>query len=168
VHATLTLDGEVVAEQDISFPNWGSGVSNEIVVPWTPEPDHAGYRTLYSNLTLREGGSTVASLTGDSDPFEVVLLEAVIAPNPVRGSLAAGRLRLLRLDRDADLSCHVLDAVGGEAGRFEGRVLPGQRITLDMLAGTDLPSGVYILLLDVRAPGGSLLLTDQLTFAYMR
>jgi hypothetical protein len=173
VHATLTLGGTQIAQRDTSFADWGSGVWREIVVPWTPEPEQAGFRTIRANLTLRENGNLIASLAADSAPFEVRTLgtfEAVIFPNPVRGSLAAGELRLLRLGSDVDLRCQVLDALGGEVGRFEGRVSGGEDVSLQaLIEAGELPSGIYVLLLEIRPPGGtSLLASDKLTFAYMR
>lgn len=171
VHGILSLGGgRVVATVDTSFAGWGSGVWREVVLPWVA-PNQVGLQAVRADLTLSEGGSPLASVAGSAS-FEVVVLlrEAVIAPNPIRGSLAAGELRLVQLAGDADLRCQVFDALGNEVGRFTGRVVRGQRISLqEMIDGADLPSGVYVLLFDLRPPGqDATVASEKLTFAYMR
>lgn len=172
VHAALDLGGTVVAERDTSFASWGAGVWYEVVVPWTPAVGQEGLRVLRAVLTVRENGSTLASLS-DAVPFEVVALgvrDVRIVPNPVRGSLEAGRLELLRLTGVADLRCLVRDALGADVGRFEGQVGPGQRLALSQVVGKpDLASGIYLLHIEARVPGGGPVVVDErLTFAYMR
>jgi hypothetical protein len=125
-----------------------------------------------SELTLRENGIPV-DLLNDSAAFEIDPLLArdiMIVPNPVRGSLADGQLRL-RLTGGADLRSWVLDAVGTEVGHLDRRLTPGtSSIALtDIVEEPDLPSGTYLLRYELRAPdGGGLIGDDKLAFAYMR
>ncbi len=172
VHGTLHVGGSVVAEGDTTLGDWGGGVWREVILGWTPGTEPAGTQEVRVDLTLRKQGNPIATLSGTTsiDIVPLAIREAVVAPNPVRGSLAAARLVLVRLNGEADIHCQILDALGKQVGRFDGHVTQSQSVPLDqMVEPPDLPSGIYVLLVDVRLPGQQVVVgSRRLTFAYMR
>ncbi len=172
VNAVLSVDGLVSAEVDTVFPTWGRGEWYEVVVPWRPGEEHAGGTVqVEMGLTLVQNETVVAQLDGTAGVAvsDLVVREAYVMPNPVRGSLAAGELKM-RLTGAVDLRCRIVDAAGAEVGAYSEEVGRGQRVGLDLLTGgRDLPSGVYILRYEARVPGGGGVVARQsLPFAYTR
>ena len=95
-----------------------------------------------------------------ADPF--------VAPNPAR-SLDQAEIWLRPLQSE-ELRCRVIDALGNEQGRFTGRVQPGTpfKVKLSQVV-EELPSGVYLLKLEMRvSEGGPVVVDETLSFALTR
>jgi len=171
VHTTVFLNGLAAAQADTSFPDWGGGVTREVLAPLTIGSGVTGNANVGTQVVLQAGPGRTSTLS-ISTPLSVTALglreSPYIAPNPAT-SLDAAQL-WLRLTGPADVTCRVIDALGGEQGRFTGRVDPGDRIPVSqMVGGNDLPSGIYLLQLEVRPlTGGPAIETETMTFALTR
>jgi hypothetical protein len=170
VHGTVLVAGQTVAGSDTSFTDWGSGVAREILT-WFEVPEGlSGNQNVGVQLALDAGPGRQLTLSTGAPLAVVPFFERVfVAPNPAR-SVDAATLWLRGLSAPADVSCRVVDALGTELGSFSGRVdRPGRLSIRQVVGANDLPSGIYLLQLEVRASGGGSAVVDEtLTFALTR
>lgn len=173
VAATLFVAGNAVAQSDTSFADWGSGVTREILTPFQVPDGLSGNQNVGVQVTLVAGPTRQITLSS-SAPFAVVpaVGPVFVAPNPARSADVA-QLWIRELSVTADLSCRVIDALGNELGTFSGQVRPGSfnKIPIrPMVGSTDLPSGIYLLQLELREVGrsGPALQDETLSFAVTR
>jgi hypothetical protein len=159
--ATVFVAGDAVAQSDTSFADWGSGVTREILTPFQVPDGLSGNQNVGVQVTLVAGPSRQITLSS-SAPFAVVpaVGPVFVAPNPARSADVA-ELWIRGLSVRADLSCRVFDALGNELGTFSGQygpnppAIPVQIAIRQMIGSTDLPSGIYLLQLVLRAEGSS-------------
>ncbi len=170
--AILRLGGQGVAGRaDTVLTGWSRGASREIVVPWTVTQNQVGPASVEVEVRLEDEFGAMTVLSGETslEIADLVLREVYVRPNPIRGALADGEVRL-RLTGETDLRLRVFDASGAQVGDYSGLVRPGQGVFLDQVTGgADLPSGVYLLHLEARVPGGGDIVAQELLkFAYAR
>jgi hypothetical protein len=133
--------------------------------------DLSGNQHVAIQMTLTAGPGRQATLSSATSLTVVPLLnEAFVFPNPAR-SVDSAQLWLRGLTVSAEMKCRVIDALGNELGSFSGRVDRPGRVSIRQLVGsTDLPSGIYLLQLEVRTYGstGPPLLDETISFALTR
>jgi Peptidase family M28 len=168
VHGEVATGGHILGAADTSLASWGSGVTREILVPFLVTPDLESGETIDVRIQLSaEPGRAVE--VAASGQLEVTPLSVFVAPNPVRGSLATADL-WLTLTEPVEVECRVMDVLGSNVGKFAGQVDAGDKLPLSLVVGRDdLPSGVYLLEVQVRALGGGPVLSEEsMVFAVAR
>jgi hypothetical protein len=168
VHGEVAAGGDTFGAADTSFATWGSGVSREILVPFLITEELESGETLDVRIRLSAAPGRTVDVAA-AGQLEVTSLTAFVAPNPVRGSLGAAQLWLTIVE-PVEVECRVIDVLGSNVGKFAGQVNAGDKLPLSRVVGKDdLPSGVYLLDVQVRALGGGPVLSEEtLTFAVAR
>ncbi|HWN81212.1 MAG TPA: M20/M25/M40 family metallo-hydrolase, partial [Candidatus Udaeobacter sp.] len=173
VSTTVFVSGNAVAQSDTSFADWGSGVTRETLT-WFQVPEGAaGNQNIGIQTTLQAGVGRQVTLASSAPLAVRAAFESIfVAPNPASSAEAAA-LWIKRPTVTADLHCRLIDALGNELGTFSHQVLPNVReVTFpirQMSGSADLPSGIYLLQVDLKTGGGEPLVEDEtLTFAITR
>ncbi len=174
MHGEVSNDGHTLGAADTSFATWGSGVMREIRVPFLVTSELESGETIEVEIQLiaAPGRATQVTVTGQLEVTQAPQVTIFVAPNPIRGALGTSRL-WLTLPEKVDVEGRVIDVlgsdVGGGAAQLGGTSAP-ITIPMSLVVGKDqLPSGVYLLRLKVRALGGGPVVNEEsITFAVAR
>jgi hypothetical protein len=177
VHGTVSNQGVPMGAADTSFATWGSGVMREIRVPFlvTSELETGEAIDVAVALSAAGGRTALATVAGELEVTpnpQSPDFDAFVAPNPVRGALGTAQL-WLTVPQTSEVEGRVIDVLGSDVGggavQVGGSTAP-VRVAMSLVVGKDeLPSGLYLLKLTFREPGGGVVRTEEtLTFAVAR
>ena len=171
VHGEVSNESHTLGQSDTSFATWGSGVMREIRVPFlvTSELESGEVIEVEIQLSAKPGRTAAVTVTGQLEVDPGPEVTAFVAPNPVRGGLGTSHL-WLTLPEQVDVEGRVVDVLGSDVGAVRVQLGGARRIPMSVVVGKDeLPSGLYLLKLKIRQPGGGSVVTEEtIPFAVAR